>query len=416
MSNTNYNLEEYIQQLIPFACLDAVDRVKLAETGEVIEKMTGDVLYSSEYENKVLYLLNGKMNKCLKYFPSTQLKHNTLDALKPIFSEYDKNDSYVRPRIQCDILCLDRDLVKGILKQEIFVGNGNKIKQKNNDVNTAYCEIVFALENGKLQLPKFPETAFNIKNIIYSTDEKKHKTIELVSKEIENDNLISEKLIKFVRDFSIFNDEKKISIKNIVSYYGMKKIQNLILSFEIEKLFNAKNSFLNGQMGRFVAHSENISAIGCALSSNIKDIAMDELMLAGMIHDIGAVSIISHLEKNAIDVSNENEIRHLIYSLNAMVGALVVNSWGLSDEMSNVVIHAEDWTYDNGVKLNVEDIVIAAHVYEKIRRDQSIDLPSLNEIPALKKLLCNHQEYKDFMQIMDDVKKRLMVSESVINV
>ncbi len=416
MSNTNYNLEECIQQLIPFTCIDAVDRIKLAETGEVIEKMTGEILYSSEYENKILYLLNGKMNKCLKYFPSTQLKHNTSDALKPIFSEYDKNDSYVKPRIQCDILCLDRDLVKGMLNQKIVSRDSKKRQQRNYIENNAYCEIVFALENGELELPAFPKISFQIKKIVDSINGEKYKIINQVSKIIEANSFVSKKLIKLACDMIVFDDEKKLCIKNIVSYFGIKKILNIVLGFEIEKLFNAKNLFLNEQMKHFSDHSKNVTTVGCALISNIKDIAIDELILASMIHDIGVVPIISHLEKKAIDISNENEIRHLIYSLNAMVGALVVNSWKLSDEMSNVVIHAEDWTYDNEKKLNVEDIVIAAHVYKKISRDQLTDLPALNEIPALNKLLYSYHESNDLVSVMDNVKNMFLEAKVPINV
>ncbi|VAW56122.1 hypothetical protein MNBD_GAMMA07-2651 [hydrothermal vent metagenome] len=114
----------------------------------------------------------------------------------------------------------------------------------------------------------------------------------------------------------------------------------------------------------------------------------DELLLAGLIHDIGIIPVITYIEKTGLEISNEKEIKELMQSL-------------------NVVTHAEDWIYDSGEGHNIENAVIVAQVYDKMRRKQHDNLPDISEIPALKNLLSVNHDSDFVMQILDEAKDEI---------
>lgn len=114
----------------------------------------------------------------------------------------------------------------------------------------------------------------------------------------------------------------------------------------------------------------------------------DELLLAGLIHDIGIIPVITYIEKTGLEISNEKEIKELMQSL-------------------NVVTHAEDWVYDSGEGHNIENAVIVAQVYDKMRRKQHDNLPDISEIPALKNLLSVNHDSDFVMQILDEAKDEI---------
>lgn len=412
MSNSEHNLEARINNLIPFNDLSTGDRIKLAQTGKVIEITTGETLYSNECKDQMLYLLSGKLDLCEKYVPPQLLNSSSVDALKPVFSEHEESDTYFTTVSSCEFWQFDRKLFNRLIEKEVIVDERVLSHQMSHVENSIYNEIMRAVETGQLKLPSLPEIALRIKKAV----EESEVDIEQISRIVELDPAISTRLMKVANSPLTRGINPIHSMRDVIVRLGLKMTRNLVLSFSVAQLFKTRHPVLKKKMNVFYSHSIEIASICYALGKHIKHLEADELLLAGLIHDIGVIPVITYIEKTGLELSDEKEISHLISSLRVAVGMLVVKSWDLPKEMLNVITHAQDWYHDSGKELRVEDVIIIAQVYDKLKRKQLSNLPDINKVPAFKKLFQGKHDPAFAMQILDEAKDEINEMKGLLGI
>jgi len=412
MAISNTTLENHINKLIPFKDLETGDRVKLAKTGKIIKKTIGEKLYWGDCKDQIVYLLNGKVDVCAQYISPELLVSNTPAALKPLFSEKEEIETHFNFVTNCDLWLFDRNLFNRLIEAEVIVDENELSQQVSHVQLNIYNEIMQAVETEQLKLPSLPEIALRIKKAMQLSD----VDIDHVSKIIELDPAISTRLIKVANSALTRGTHPIHSMRDVIVRLGLKMTRNLVLSFCVAQLFKTQHPLLKKQMKMFYAHSIEIASISHALGKHIKNMEADELLLAGLIHDIGVIPVITYIEKTGLEITDEEEIIQLINSLRVAVGMLVVKSWDLPKEMLNVITHAEDWCHDSGEELTVEDVIIIAQIYDRFKRKRISSLPDINKVPACKKLFPNKHDPEFAMKILDEAKDEINEMKGLLGI
>ena len=84
--------------------------------------------------------------------------------------------------------------------------------------------------------------------------------------------------------------------------------------------------------------------------------------------------------------------------------------------MLNVVTHAEHWYHDSGKELKVEDVIIIAQVYDKLKRKQLSSMPDINKVPAFKKLFPNKHDPAFAMQVLDEAREEINEMKGLLGI
>ncbi|VAW58574.1 hypothetical protein MNBD_GAMMA08-1893 [hydrothermal vent metagenome] len=408
----NNELEINIHQLIPLKDLAQGDRLKLAKTGELVKKNMGEELYSNECKDNIFYLVSGKLDLCEQYQQTQLLVGQSIDALRPIFSEKESRETYIIFQSSCVLWKLDRALFNRLIEKEVIVDERTLSHQLSHVESNIYNEIVRAVESKKLELPSLPEIALRIKKAVEQTE----IDVEQIGKIVELDPAISTRLIKVANSPLTRGINPIHSMRDVIVRLGLKMTRNMVLSFSMVQLFKTRHPFLKKQMKIFYAHSIEIASICHALGKHIKNMDADELLLAGLIHDIGVIPVITYIEKTGLELTDERETMQLIKSLRVVVGVLVVKSWDLPKEMLNGVTHAEHWYHDSGAELKVEDVIVIAQIYNKLKRKQLSSLPDINKVPAFKKIFPDRHDPAFAMQILDEAEDEIKEMKGLLGI
>ena len=311
MSFSENELEKRIHRLIPFKDLATGDRIKLAKTGQLIKMTIGEILYSGECKERMLYLVSGKLDLCLQYLTPQLLLADTVEALKPVFAENEEKETHISIVANCEIWQFSRQLFNRLIENEVLVDERALSHQMSHVENNIYNEIMQAVETGQLKLPSLPEIALSIKKAI----EQSEADIEQIGRIVELDPAITTRLIKVANSPLTRGINPIHSMRDVIVRLGLKMTRNLVLSFSVAQLFKTRHPFLKKQMKMFYAHSIEIASICYALGKHIKSMDADELLLAGLIHDIGIIPVITYIEKTGLELTDEKEITQLIHSL-----------------------------------------------------------------------------------------------------
>jgi len=409
---SNFDIEERIHKLSPFKDLPSGDRLKMAKRGALIHKEQDDTMYASDFQEQLIYLVEGNVDVCHKYVKSQRMAADMSESLKPLFYENEDEETHIIVRSPCIFLVFDRSLFNRLIEKEVIVDE-RIVSQLMSDVERSiYNEIMQAVESGTLQLPSLPEIALRIHKAVEQPD----VDIDQISRLMELDPALSARLLKVANSPITQGDDPIRSMRDVVARMGLKMTRSLVLSFSAAQLFKSQHPVLIKQMKKFYAHSLEIASICYSLGTRVDTLEAEELLLAGLIHDIGVVPIIAYIEKTGLEFTDESEIESIINSLRVAVGVMVVKSWDLPKEMLNVVTHAEHWMRDSGGVLCAEDVIIIAQIYDCLRRKQVTHLPDFAKVPAFNKMFPDKQNPEFSMEVLDQAKDEINVMKGLLGI
>jgi putative nucleotidyltransferase with HDIG domain len=134
-------------------------------------------------------------------------------------------------------------------------------------------------------------------------------------------------------------------------------------------------------------HNTSVAAISHALSSRFSRLKPDIAMLAGLVHDIGALPLLVQAEEIPELLENEALLDKVIHELHTEVGKDILQAWEFPEELVAVVAEHEDLTRESpGDGPDYVDIVQVANIQSYIGSNNPLASVDTSRIPAFKKL------------------------------
>ncbi|WKJ91041.1 HDOD domain-containing protein [Methylomonas montana] len=241
-----------------------------------------------------------------------------------------------------------------------------------------FCE-AFSADN--LHVPSLPDVALRLRSAL----QKEISVVDAV-KIVNLDPVISSKLIQ-VANSPVYRSANPITNSHdAVNRLGFKTTQNLVTSISMHQLFRSKNRQLNQKIQTLWKQSIQVASLSYTLASLSGEINADEALLAGLIHNIGALPIVTFAESLDSSQYTEAELQASIACLQSLVGAFILKKWHFPDSLQQIPVNTTHWYFDDGQPLQLHDIVLLAKFHSQLGDANRQKLPPLNTLPAFQKL------------------------------
>jgi len=238
------------------------------------------------------------------------------------------------------------------------------------------------LENNELILPTIPEVAFKIRRAI--NDEKANST--RIARIVQLDPALTARLIQ-ISNSALYRGRKTIeSCPEAITRLGLKAAQDIITALSLKTVFTARSPFIRHKMIELWTHSSFVASISAVLAHQAKGFDPDRAMLAGLIHDIGKVPILTFADQHIELASNADHLNETIAELRGPVGLNIIRQWNFPSDFDDVVTHSEDWQRDTGAPADYADIVMLAQLHSLIGKVGFKTLPKIGTLPAYRKI------------------------------
>ncbi len=242
----------------------------------------------------------------------------------------------------------------------------------------SFCD-AFRADN--LHVPSLPDVALRLRSAL-----QKDISIADAVKILNLDPVISSKLIQ-VANSPIYRGNNPItSSHDAVNRLGFKTTQNLVTSISLHQLFRSRNRQLNNIIQNLWKQSIQIASLSHTLAGLTRKVNADEALLAGLIHNIGALPIVTFAE--GIDTSRytEQELNTSIDCLQGLLGSHILKKWHFPESFQQIPLNTCHWYYDDGQGLQLHDVVLLAKFHAQLGSANTQKLPPLNTLPAFQKL------------------------------
>jgi HD-like signal output (HDOD) protein len=193
-------------------------------------------------------------------------------------------------------------------------------------------------------------------------------------------------LIK-VANSPLFRGQREIeSVQMAVSRLGVNLIRNLVTSLMMKQLFNAKSPVLGKKMRELWEYNTQIAAISHVLGSTCPTVKSDEAMLAGLIHNIGALPVLMRADERPELLENLDVLDKLIDKLSSPVGKKIMEAWMFPQSLIDVAAEYGDLTRDKQPEADMVDVVQVALLQSFMGTDHPLGQVDWDSVPALAKL------------------------------
>ena len=217
-------------------------------------------------------------------------------------------------------------------------------------------DIIAALEADKLVLPTLPEAALQVREIAESED----SSIQDLVKVISTDTALSARLIR-VCNSPLFRGARQIeNLTMAVSRLGMAYTSNLAMGLAMEQMFQATSEMIDKRLRATWQTSPEFAGICHVLAQHYTRLKPDQATLAGLVHLIGVLPILRHVEDHDIQISSDM-LDNVIDELHADIGVRILKKWDFPEELQAVPREFTHFTREVR-KADYADLVMVANL------------------------------------------------------
>lgn len=373
----------------------------------------GTVLEAGSRDNQAYFLLSGEL--LLHGVDGQQLKiaGGTPEGRKPI-APVQPRQCLVTAVVDSQLIVVDLFSLARLLK-EAPVSGQEAAEPDESDVESPTYSLLMRfyqdLKANRVSMPSLPDVAIRIHRVA----EEKHSSAADVAKELNQDPAMVVKLLRaanspLYRGWSVIETSEEAIVR-----LGIHTTRQLITIFAMRELFRTRAPHLQERMLKLWQHSREVAAISFVLAKMTPGLRPEQAMLAGLIHEVGAIPIIQYAEKELSLVKYPELLEEAIQELREEIGTALLEQWGLSSELVNVVRHADDYLHDTGSdKPTYLDVVLLARLHAAIGKPGKESLPQMESVPAFRKLALGELSAGRSLKVLTQAQEELAAARSIV--
>ena len=242
-------------------------------------------------------------------------------------------------------------------------------------------ELIQAIDNDDLVLPTLPEVALKVRE---AAEDPNIGTPQL-SKVIGNDAALTARIIKVVNSPLLRTNKEITDLSMAINRLGINYTCNLATGLAMEQMFQATSDVVDRKMREVWNKSTEIAGICHVLCKQFTRLLPDQATLAGLVHMIGALPILTYAEDHNELLSDSISLNHVIEALHPMLGEKILRAWDFPESIIAVPMQYLDFSRDSA-KVDLVDVVQVATLQSYLGSEHPYTKLDWSAIPSFGKL------------------------------
>ncbi len=206
-------------------------------------------------------------------------------------------------------------------------------------IATVQSELMDAINNDELILPTLPEVALQVREAAEDPD----VGIGELSKVISNDAALTARIIKVVNSPLLRSSSEISDLNMAVARLGMGYTANLAMGLAMEQMFQATSDVIDRRLREVWQRSTEIAGISHVLCRHFTRLPPDQATLAGLVHQIGILPILTYAEENGQLLNDSFTLEKVIERLHPELGQRILQAWDFPPALACIPVEHLDF-------------------------------------------------------------------------
>ncbi len=220
--------------------------------------------------------------------------------------------------------------------------------------------LAFELSAGKIDLPSFPDVAVRVRRAL--ADDR--TTVEQVTRIVGSEPALAARLMKMSNSAMLNRSGKPVSdLKAAIARMGYNMVRSAAISFAMAQIRASANlKAVEKPLNELWTYSTHVAALCYVVARKQTKLNADEAFLAGLLHGIGKLYILSRCDKHPVLFANEEALNQVIRDWHASVGKAILENWEMSPSLIDAIGDQEDIERTHEGAADLTDVVICANM------------------------------------------------------
>lgn len=242
-------------------------------------------------------------------------------------------------------------------------------------------ELIRAIDNDELVLPTLPEVALKVREAAEDPD----ISIAALAKVIGNDAALTARIVKVVNSPLLRTNKEITDLQMAISRLGINYTCNLATGLAMEQMFQATSDVVDRKMREVWNKSTEIAGISHVLCRHYTRLMPDQATLAGLVHQIGVLPILTYAEEHNELLADSITLNHVIEKIHPLIGDKILRAWEFPEPIAAVPCQYLDFGRDSA-KVDYVDIVQVATLQSYLGSEHPYTQLDWTQVPAFGKL------------------------------
>lgn len=246
---------------------------------------------------------------------------------------------------------------------------------------TVCQELLQAISNDQLVLPTLPESALRIREAAQQPD----IGIAELAREVGSDTALTARLIRVANSPLLRARSEITDLQMAISRLGINYTSTLAIGLAMEQLFRSKSRVIERKMHEVWSKSLEVSSIGYVLSRHYTRLIPEQAALAGLVHQIGALPILTYAESHPELLKDPQSLAFVIDEIHPFIGDRILQHWNFPDSIASIPTQHLNFSRDTDA-VDYTDVIQVAVLQGYYGTDHLLAAVDWSQVAAFAKL------------------------------
>jgi HD-like signal output (HDOD) protein len=248
------------------------------------------------------------------------------------------------------------------------------------------------LSRGKVDLPSFPDIALRVRKVLADEEVSQEQVIRIVGSE----PALAARLMQIANSAALNFTGKPINdLRTAINRMGHNMVRSAAIAFAMSQLKKVDSlKGLEKPLDDLWKSSAAVAAMSHAVAKRYSKVNPDTGMLAGLLHGIGKLYILTRSSKHPALFADQATYNQIVRDWHSPVAKALLENWDMAEEIVNAVSDYEDMERAHSGPVDLTDVLTVGNLLAAFKEHpESLEI-NMHDVAACKRMNIDRASYE----------------------
>lgn len=248
------------------------------------------------------------------------------------------------------------------------------------------------LSKGKVDLPSFPDIALRVRKVLGDEEVSQEQVVRVVGSE----PALAARLMQIANSAALNFTGKPINdLRTAINRMGHNMVRSAAIAFAMSQLKKVDSlKGLEKPLDELWKSSAAVAAMSHAVAKRYSKINPDTGMLAGLLHGIGKLYILTRSSKHPALFADQAIYNQIVRDWHSPVAKALLENWDMAEEIVVAVSDYEDLERAHSGPVDLTDVLTVGNLLAAFKEHpESLEI-NMHDVAACKRMNIDRASYE----------------------
>ena len=257
-------------------------------------------------------------------------------------------------------------------------------------------ELASELSWGKIDLPGIPDIAMRVRKAL----EDENVSSEQLQRIVGSEPVLAGRLVQLSNSAALNVSGRRVpDLRTAIARTGFAMVRTTAIAYAISQLRNQKElKGLEQPLSVLWQRCTLVAAMCRAIAPRISKVSPDAAMLAGLLHGVGELYILTRARKHEKLFKNDAAYRGIIRDWHASVAKAILENWEIDEVIVNAVGEFEQYDREHEGQVDLTDVLTVGYLLAAYHEHPSSLELNMNDVAVCRRLNLGLLDYETLIR------------------